>query len=117
MWSFCYTIRVSCTCVFCERYDVHRHIHLLTHSCPTRRSSDLFRGGRQLAPTETGLPLEIYAYTANTSWAVHEDVQGDTFDHLIAILPEFGLRLFHQPTGLDLARFGAASAALRVGNA
>src|SRR3546814_7238200 len=33
---------------------------------------------RQLAPTETGLPLEIYAYTANTSWAVHEDVQGDT---------------------------------------
>src|SRR3546814_13089320 len=49
---------------------------------------------RQLAPTETGLPLEIYAYTANTSWAVHEDVQGDTFDHRIAILPEFGLRLF-----------------------
>src|SRR3546814_332138 len=72
---------------------------------------------RQLAPTETGLPLEIYAYTANTSWAVHEDVQGDTFDHLIAILPEFGLRLFQQPTGLDLARFGAASAELRVGKA
>src|SRR3546814_12516979 len=64
---------------------------------------------RQLAPTETGLPLEIYAYTANTSWAVHEDVQGDIFDHLIAILPEFGLRLFQQPTGLDFARFGAAA--------
>src|SRR3546814_225991 len=64
---------------------------------------------RQLAPTETGLPLEIYAYTANTSWAVHEDVQGDIFDHLIAILPEFGLRLFQQPTGLDFAHFGAAA--------
>lgn len=72
---------------------------------------------RQLAPTETGLPLEIYAYTANTSWAVHEDVQGDTFDHLIAILPEFGLRLFQQPTGLDFARFGQAGAELRVGEA
>jgi len=65
---------------------------------------------RQLAPTETGLPLEIYAYTADTSWAVHEDVQGDIFDHLIAILPEFGLRLFQQPTGLDFARLGTAAA-------
>lgn len=63
---------------------------------------------RQLAPTETGLPLEIYAYTASTAWAVHEAVQGDIFDHLIAILPEFGLRLFQQPTGLDFAGLAPA---------
>src|SRR3546814_109390 len=64
---------------------------------------------RQLAPTETGLPLEIYAYTANTSWSVHADVQGDIFDHLISILPEFGLRLFKPPTGLAFSPYGAAA--------
>jgi miniconductance mechanosensitive channel len=58
---------------------------------------------RQLAPSESGLPLEIYGFTASTAWADYEGIQGDIFDHLIAILPEFGLRLFQQPTGLDVA--------------
>jgi miniconductance mechanosensitive channel len=69
---------------------------------------EMFLIVRQLAPSEVGLPLEIYGFTASTAWAVHEDVQGDIFDHLIAILPEFGLRLFQRPTGLDLARLGEA---------
>ncbi len=71
-------------------------------------NTDMFLIVRQLAPTEAGLPLEIYGFTASTAWAVHEDVQGDIFDHLIAILPEFGLRLFQQPTGLDFAHLGEA---------
>ncbi|WP_424141251.1 mechanosensitive ion channel family protein [Sphingosinicella humi] len=66
-------------------------------------SDKLFLLVRQLAPSETGLPLEIYAFTASTAWADHEGTQADIFDHLIAILPEFGLRLFQQPTGLDFA--------------
>jgi miniconductance mechanosensitive channel len=66
-------------------------------------NTDLFLIVRQLAPTEHGLPLEIYAFTASTAWADYEGTQADIFDHLIAILPEFGLRLFQQPTGLDLA--------------
>jgi miniconductance mechanosensitive channel len=66
-------------------------------------SDKMFMLVRQLSPTETGLPLEIYAFSANTAWAEYEGIQGDIFDHLIAILPEFGLRLFQQPTGLDLS--------------
>jgi len=66
-------------------------------------SQEMFMIVRQLEPSETGLPLEIYGFTANTAWATYEGIQADIFDHLIAILPEFGLRLFQQPTGLDLA--------------
>lgn len=57
---------------------------------------------RQLAPTPTGLPLEIYCFTNTTDWNAYEGIQADIFDHLIAILPEFDLRLFQEPTGNDL---------------
>src|SRR5690606_41790826 len=63
---------------------------------------------RQLAPTPQGLPLEIYAFTATVSWVPYEGIQADIFDHLIAILPEFGLRLYQQPSGLDVARLATA---------
>ncbi len=59
---------------------------------------------RQLAPTPHGLPLEIYAFTATVSWVPYEGIQADIFDHLIAILPEFGLSLYQQPSGLDVQR-------------
>jgi miniconductance mechanosensitive channel len=49
---------------------------------------------RQLQPTDCGLPLEIYCFTKDTSWTTYERVQSDIFDHLLAILPEFGLRYF-----------------------
>lgn len=58
---------------------------------------------RQMAPDESGLPLEIYCFTATTAWADYEDIQADIFDHMLAILPEFGLRLAQQPTGADMA--------------
>lgn len=64
---------------------------------------------RQLAPTAEGLPLEIYCFTNSTAWAVYEGVQGDIFDHLLAILPEFGLRVFQQPSGADLRGFRVIS--------
>ena len=57
---------------------------------------------RQLQPTALGLPLEIYCFTHTTKWAEYESIQADIFDHLIAILPEFGLRLFQEPSGLDV---------------
>ncbi len=57
---------------------------------------------RQLAPTEHGLPIEIYAFTSDTSWIPHEAVQGDIFDHLLSVLEEFGLRVFQEPSGHDL---------------
>jgi len=58
---------------------------------------------RQLGPGPEGLPLEIYCFTNTTDWAVYEDIQSDIFDHLLAIVPEFGLRLFQKPAGSDLA--------------
>ena len=57
---------------------------------------------RQLAPGPEGLPLEIYCFTNTTEWAVYEDIQSDIFDHLLAVVPEFGLRLFQKPAGSDL---------------
>lgn len=56
---------------------------------------------RQLAPTPHGIPLEIYCFSDDTNWASYEDMQADIFDHLLAVLPEFGLRIFQEPTGLD----------------
>ncbi|HLS27920.1 MAG TPA: mechanosensitive ion channel domain-containing protein [Opitutales bacterium] len=63
---------------------------------------------RQLAPTAHGLPLEIYTFTSDTSWVVHEGVQSDIFDHFLAILPHFGLRVFQQPSGSDITDLGAS---------
>jgi len=57
---------------------------------------------RQLAPTPQGLPLEIYCFTDTVAWAEYEAIQSDIFDHLLAILPEFGLRIYQEPSGLDL---------------
>jgi miniconductance mechanosensitive channel len=61
---------------------------------------------RQLAPTENGLPIEIYAFTNTTAWSEYEDIQSDLFDHIFAVLPEFGLRAFQSPSGRDLEKLG-----------
>lgn len=57
---------------------------------------------RQLAPSENGLPIEIYAFTNSVKWAVYETIQADIFDHLFAVAPEFGIQLFQNPSGSDL---------------
>lgn len=57
---------------------------------------------RQLNPTPEGLPLELYCFTNTTVWTEYEGIQSDIFDHLLAILPEFGLRVYQQPSGFDL---------------
>ena len=49
---------------------------------------------RQLPPAERGIPLEIYCFTNTTQWSAYEAIQSDIFDHLLAILPEFGLSTF-----------------------
>jgi miniconductance mechanosensitive channel len=63
---------------------------------------------RQLQSTPQGLPLQIYAFANTTQWAVYESTQSDIFDHLIAILPEFDLRVFQAPSGADLRPVFAA---------
>lgn len=65
---------------------------------------------RQLQPGPAGLPLEIYCFTATTQWVEYEEIQSDIFDHLYAILPEFGLQVFQEPAGIDLRRALAGTA-------
>ena len=68
-----------------------------------RLRQDMTLMARMLQPTENGMPIEIYAFTATTAWTEYEGIQADIFDHLVAILPEFGLRAFQNPSGSDLA--------------
>lgn len=65
---------------------------------------------RQLKPGPEGLPIEIYCFTKTTDWLAYEDIQSDIFDHVLAIVPEFGLELFQRPAGTDIARLAPASA-------
>lgn len=57
---------------------------------------------RQLQPTPQGLPIELYFFSANKDWVPYERLQAEVFDHLLAVLPRFGLRVFQSPTGLDV---------------
>ena len=65
-------------------------------------SQDLTFLVRQLAPTEHGLPLEIYVFVNDTNWAFYEGVQSDVFDHLLAVAGVFDLRVFQTPSGFDV---------------
>jgi len=58
---------------------------------------------RDLAPGRDGLPIEIYAFTKTTDWIKYEAIQGEIFDHLLAAAPNFDLRVFQEPTGMDFA--------------
>lgn len=57
---------------------------------------------RQLESTSDGLLIEIYAFTNTTNWNAYEDIQSDIFDHVIAVLPAFSLRVHESPTGNDI---------------
>ena len=56
---------------------------------------------RQLPPGEKGLPMEIYVFTNDTDWVRYESIQSDIFDHLMAIISEFDLKVFQNPSGND----------------
>ena len=56
---------------------------------------------RQLPPTSTGLPLEIYAFTDTIEWEMYENIQSDIFDHILSVAGQFKLRIYQQPSGYD----------------
>jgi len=62
---------------------------------------------RQLKPTEYGLPIEIYVFSNDQAWANYEAIQADIFDHILAVVPEFDLRVYQQPSGHDLQKITA----------
>ena len=65
-------------------------------------NSAIFMMVRQLPPTPQGLPLELYFFTNRTNWKRYEALQSDIFDHVYAVLPHFGLRMYQAPAGTDL---------------
>ncbi|MGD8727377.1 MAG: mechanosensitive ion channel [Gemmatimonadales bacterium] len=80
------TFRVYVVNYLRQRQDVHPGMTLMV---------------RQRDPTPDGLPLEVYAFSNVTSWVEYEGIQSDIFDHILAIAPEFGLRVFQHPAGRD----------------
>jgi miniconductance mechanosensitive channel len=59
---------------------------------------------RQLQPTEKGIPIELYFFSAEKRWILYENIQSDVFDHVLAIIPEFDLHVFQNPSGHDLKK-------------
>ncbi|OFX81873.1 MAG: hypothetical protein A2X20_06285 [Bacteroidetes bacterium GWE2_40_15] len=60
---------------------------------------------RQLQPTERGIPVELYFFISNKDWVYYEGVQADIFDHVLAIVPQFDLKVFQYPTGIEMPQF------------
>ena len=80
-----------------------RYLMRYLGSLPTV-NADMTLMVRQLQPTEYGLPIELYFFTASKEWAKHETDQADIFDYVIAVLPKFGLRVFQSPSGADFKK-------------
>ena len=89
-------------------------VRYLQNEVPVNRNMTLMV--RQLQPTETGLPMQLYFFTDTVVWVDYEGIQSDVFDHVLAVIPEFGLRVFQNPSGEDIAslRGPAAQAAAEV---
>ena len=69
-------------------------------------NTDLHCMVRQLQPTEHGIPLELYFFSRIKEWVPYEGVQSDVFDYVLAIVPEFDLRIFQVPSGEDVRLIG-----------
>jgi miniconductance mechanosensitive channel len=65
---------------------------------------------RHLQPTDKGLPVEIYVFCKDQRWAFYESIQADIFDHIMAVIPHFGLRVYQNPTGDDISSLAATLA-------
>jgi len=65
-------------------------------------NSDMILAVRQLQPTAQGMPIELYFFSADTVWLKYEHLQAEVFDHILAMLHTFGLKVFQSPSGTDL---------------
>lgn len=80
----------------------------------TKIRKDMTLMVRQLAPGADGVPLEIYAFTNTVAWLEYEAIQADIFDHVFAVMGEFGLRIYQSPTGNDMRSMAAFAASGQV---
>ncbi len=81
------TFRAYCVAYLRSRPDIHKDRTFLI---------------RQLEPTSQGLPLEIYVFCKDIRWVYYEGIQSDIFDHLLAVIPQFDLKVYQRPSGKDL---------------
>ncbi len=79
-----------------------RYVEHYISSHPKVLSKEMLTMIRQLDPTTQGLPVQLYFFTSETEWKSYETIAADIFDHVIAIVNEFGLRIFQSPTGTDI---------------
>ena len=68
--------------------------------------TDKYFMARVRKPTPTGLPIEVYCYVSNSEWRHFEHTQSRVLEHIVAVMPEFGLRIFQSPSGLDISSLG-----------
>ncbi|HQJ90646.1 MAG TPA: mechanosensitive ion channel family protein, partial [Paludibacteraceae bacterium] len=68
-------------------------------------NKELLHMVRQLQPTEKGIPIELYFFTYEKQWEIYERIMSDVFDHVLAIIPEFDLYVFQNPSGRDFTEF------------
>ncbi len=80
-----------------------KYLEVYLHNHPMIRQDMTFLV-RQLAPTSKGLPVEIYVFCKDIVWSNYESIQADIFDHILAVVPEFDLKVFQEPAGADIAR-------------
>ena len=78
----------------------HYVTYYLTHH--PKVNQEMIMLVRQLQPTAQGMPIELYFFSANTAWVRYEHLQAEVFDHVLAMLHRFGLKVFQSPTGLDV---------------
>ena len=85
-------------------FRAYLEAYLMNHPMVHNDSDQLVR---QLQPTSIGIPIEIYAFIQETGFMRYEKIQSDIFDHILAIIPQFELRVFQSPTGEDLRQSNA----------
>ena len=76
-------------------FKAYAHAYLMAHP-RISKAPGMFLLARTLEPSPTGIPLQLYCYTATTVWAEYEGIQGEIFDHLIGVMPLFGLALYQR---------------------
>ncbi len=87
-----------------EEVNLYVFRHYIEHYLRNhpRVNSEMIMTVRQLQPTAQGLPLELYFFSADTTWLKYEHLQAEVFDHVLAMLHTFNLRVFQSPAGMDL---------------
>ena len=87
-----------------EEVNLYIFRHYLEHYLRNhpKVNQEMIMTVRQLQPTAQGMPVELYFFSADTAWLKYEHLQAEVFDHVLAMLHIFGLKVFQSPAGTDM---------------